>query len=176
MLSKICHKTAHARLMKVNKGLFLVASFHTSTQPTVWQFDLRKAGSVALTLRDQDDLIELVTRKPDGTCDVVVSFDDEQEAQKALRIVSNAMLQRAFFPRLGPWTRLLVAVVLVILFSLFVLRPSSEEIDQMGAQPKKTSQLVSEKQKQLEPSQLRKKIIPQGVPVNADDILIPPRD
>lgn len=173
MLSQNCH----TKLMNAARAPYLLASFKKSTPPMVWYYDLRKMKNATINLREKEGEWELGTQQSDGDFAAVANFEDREDAEKALNSLHKAFAQTSFFPILGPWTRLLLTIIIVLICVSLYLTPTTEEILQAGAALNTTETIETIKKLQtITPDTIKPKTFTLGTPMNADDVLIPPTD
>ncbi|MGE0109274.1 MAG: hypothetical protein AB7S81_05870 [Bdellovibrionales bacterium] len=173
MSLRFFNKPAKARLSSGKKGEALFASFQDSVEPTLWHCPLRQLKNATISLREIDGVFELVTKERDKDFIVIARFDEEEQAMQALHALRKAFLNETVFPRFGPWARLIFALLFLMAALFFILIPSSGEIAKVKASLQ--GQITQKINEQKDSSKKSHEIIP-GVPVNADDVLVPPLD
>jgi hypothetical protein len=173
MSLRFFNKPARARLSSGKKGEALFVSFQDSVEPTLWHCPLRQLKNATISLREIEGVFELVTKERGKDFIVIARFDEEEQAMQAMHALRKAFLNETVFPRLGPWVRLIIALLFLAGVFFLVLIPSPEEIEKMKASLQ--GQVTQKIKEQKDSSKESHEIIP-GVPVNADDVLVPPRD
>ncbi len=168
MFSQIGHKAANAKLINAAKAPYLLATFKESTSPVVWYYDLRKAKNAIITLRNNEGDWEVGTTQGDGAFTAIATFEDKIDAELAMDTIQRAVLRRQFFPKLGAWTRLLLVIILVLVGTMIWATPSADDMAALQVKLGTTKE-------QINTNKDRKQIKP-GVPMNADDVLVPPKD
>ncbi len=174
-----------AKLVRRNQTPCLVASYKESTPPVVWQFDLEKMGSHAVTLREKDGEWELGLLLPQGVFTPIAHFDERRQAEEAYAATQKTLLRDAS-PFKNNWWRRLLMFLGVLFIGFFVMTffsaPITEEqLALLRAQAQKSASTIPTKAGSLSsapvvPTPLAPKEIRNGVPMSADDVLEPPAE
>ncbi len=158
------HQNVRAKLVDKNRRLHLLVSFGTSSPPILWYYDLKRTSSMSLYLKEKEGEWDLGTTLPDGKFSVIAHFDERGNAEKAFTTVRKALMKKHLFSSLGPWTRLAL-FLLLLFFALILFNPP------ISVDPSTGHEATTKAQQSTD----SKKIVP-GVPMNADDVMLPPAD
>ncbi|HAX91784.1 MAG TPA: hypothetical protein DCY07_06210 [Rhodospirillaceae bacterium] len=164
----IKQNAATAKLVSRNQTPYLLATFHTSTPPMIWQMDLEKSTSFTVSLREKEGEWDIGYTPSQGEYVVVAHFDERGDAQNAYDVVQKALSQNAGNAS-GGFGILKFILFLALLAVLFFAASAALSLlgDAPSSEPKAgLSSLGNTSEKVAKPGEMR-----LGVPVTADDVL-----
>jgi hypothetical protein len=158
-------RTMCTRSVSGKKEVFC-AAFHTATPPVAWRHSFDEEKDIVISLKEQNSEWDLGFTSEGGEFRQIAHFDEKHLAKEAFGCIQKRLMA----PYHGPlwsyfWRLALLAACVVGLLAMWgaFVGPSEPEIT------------ATEKTNEAPAAQEQKQIIP-GVPLKADDVVVPPED
>ena len=189
--SKLLNKLKAYRAVEVRVDKkSLVAVFHKSSPTLVWRFDLEQNHSFSLALQEIGDVWAFGVNDGRGGFLPVARFVDEADAKIAFARVERALVHRKFFLLhiLFRLALLLLAIFIVLggiyvaianyvlpgISSMVTSAVTHKPTPKQGVPISADDALSAPTTAGLVPSPPDKKVIENGKPMSADEVLAPP--
>lgn len=151
----------------------LAVSFQSGSPPQFWQFDLEKNHSFTISLQEQGTEWELGITSSDGIFRSVCQFPSRVDAEEAYESITKELIKRKVPMPSNKSSRLwpAAAILLILIITWFMI---SLVLFSGGNIPQINKANVTNTAKPGQP--VATQPLPDGVPVNANDVLPNPSE